>query len=47
MPMRAALQTPTDQAFALAAFHAENNPWCALDRAGAGYLAQEAERLRS
>jgi len=36
-----------NRAFALAAFHAETNPACALERTGPGYLAQEAACLRA
>jgi len=41
-----ALDYPTNRAFALAAFHIENNPWANVDRVSAGYVAQEIERLK-
>ncbi len=41
-----AMNYPTLRAFALAAFHAENNPHGALERTSPGYLCQEAQRIR-
>ena len=41
-----AMTYPTLRAFALAAFHAENNPHGALERTSPGYLCQEAQRIR-
>ncbi len=32
---------PLVQAFALAAYDQENNPWCAVKRTTDGYIAQE------
>lgn len=42
-----AMSYPTNRAFALAAFHVENNPFAAVDRVGDGYIAQEIVRLKS
>jgi hypothetical protein len=39
-------ELPLAQAFALAAWHCESNPWGKVDRATDGYLAQEAWRRR-
>lgn len=41
-----AMNYPTDRAFALAAFHTENNPWGNVERVGDGYVAQEIVRLK-
>ena len=40
------MNTPTLQAFALLAFHNENNPHVPSERASDGYLAQEIQRLK-
>ena len=37
-------ETPLDQAFALRAYADAANPWCHLDLASDGYIAQEAAR---
>lgn len=39
-----ALNFPIVQAFALAAFHAETQPFAQRERVGDGYIAQEIER---
>jgi hypothetical protein len=39
-------ELPLNQAFALAAWNCENNPWGKVERRSDGYLAQEAWRLR-
>lgn len=41
-----AMSYPLIKALALAAWKTENNPWCAVQRVGDGYVAQEAFRLR-
>ena len=41
-----AMNYPTNRAFALAAFHVENNPFASVDRASDGYVAQEIVRLK-
>jgi hypothetical protein len=43
MSEKQALNYPVNRAFALAAFDAETNPACPLERDSDGYLAQEAD----
>jgi hypothetical protein len=38
---------PLSQAFALAAWNVEANPWAKVERTSDGYVAQERERLKS
>jgi len=41
-----AMNYPTDRAFALAAFQAETNTGCNVERVNAGYIGQELCRLQ-
>jgi hypothetical protein len=42
-----AMNYPLSRAFALAAFHAECNPFAPAERSTPGYIAQEYNRLLS
>lgn len=46
MSEHAAERYPLKRAFALLAWHNETNPWCAVERVGDGYIAQEAFERR-
>jgi hypothetical protein len=37
-------ELPLNQAFALAAWNTEANPWCPVERVSDGYIAQERYR---
>ena len=37
-------ELPLSQAFALAAWNLEQNPWCRMKRVRTGYIGQELER---
>ena len=45
MSENTALNYPLNRAFALAAFHAECNPFAPAERSSPGYIAQEYNRL--
>jgi hypothetical protein len=47
MNFKEANRFPLVQAFALAAWNNETNPWCAVERVGDGYIAQEAWKRRN
>ena len=42
-----AMKYPLLRAFALLAFRSLDNPWCTMEIDGLGYLAQEAQRVKS
>lgn len=42
-----AMNYPLNRAFALAAFHAECNPFASAERTTPGYIAQEYARLQA